>query len=146
MSKKLRISSRGDPKPFTRWGERRGLPFIFGTNVTVASTLAKVKGVVVREMMGEITVDVTRGINMVFMFTTKTSRHWMDLLVKVKARDRKRKHKWVSNKPATIGEWLWKELNSPWEHVKIKVRAQVDDTLPPEGQMTKKELEIIYGK
>ena len=119
---------------------------IFGTNIRVSKALATVKGTLAREMMGEFTVDVSEGINMVFLITVPSARQWMDLLVKVKARDKRRKHKWVSNKPATIGAWLWKELNSPWQLVKIKVRAQVDDTLPPEGQMTEKELEIIYGK
>ena len=144
MSRKLKVSGRGNPAPFTRYGEVRD--YILGTNIRVSKALATVKGTLAREMMGEFTVNVSEGLNMVFLITVPSARQWMDLLVKVKTRDKRRKHKWVSDKPASVGEWLWKELNSPWQLVKIKVRAQVDDTLPPEGQMTEKELEIIYGK
>lgn len=142
MSRKLRIPS-GNPKPYTtfKYDLDRMVP---ETVLLMSTALARVKSVVLREGI-PFDMDVTSGVNTMVVFTFETSRQWMDLLLKVMDRDKRRKHNWVSTKPAVIGEWVWKELNSPWNRIKIKARAPVDNTLPAEGSMNEKEMRIIYG-
>lgn len=140
LSRKLRVPS-GTGKPHT------GFETYYNTRTGVSTNnaIAKVKGVVTREGT-PFDFSVTTGLNQVITITLDTSRQWMDLLMQILKRDKRRKHRWVSNRPTVIGEWLWKDLNSQWDWLRIKVRAPVDNTLPPEGAMTEKELEIIYGK
>lgn len=138
MTRKLGINMRANPKPYTTYQSQVEKYERF------AKGLATIKGVIARYGNVEMTVNVTD--HAFVLFTFDTSREWMDTLLKIMQADRRRKHKWVSNQPAVIGEWLWKKLDSPWPHFRIKVRAPADDTLPPEGMMNEKELRVIYGK
>ena len=135
MSRKLGINPRSNPKPYTTYKD---------------SSFIKDIGMVKEIMVGAFGAGVIQFQSpldfQLIVFTVATGRQWLDGLVKIWKEDQKRKHKWLSDRPAIIGEWMWKELKSPFDGIKIKVRAQVDDTLPPESDMSKMELRVIYGR
>lgn len=79
-------------------------------------------------------------------FRMPSMRAWMDGMIAMKKADKNRKRKWVPKMACAIGETISQILFSPYVDAEIEVYAEVDDTLPPEGEMTEKELEIIYGR
>lgn len=134
---------RANPNPYTTYDPK--LQSVPMTNVTLARAMDRIRKQALAYFGGH-DLQLTTGQNhMVLMISIDTARQWLDGLVALKVADKRRKHKWVSDEPVVIGEWLWKDLNSPWNLFKIKTRAPVDDTIPAEGMMTEKELVIIYG-
>lgn len=132
--------------PFTHW-MRTPTVLHMGRDDEIELTIAvsKVKDMVMRHF-DKAYLKILRGHNLYMRFTIPTGREWMDGLLKMMKADKRRKHKWLSDRPTAIGSWLAKRIESPYMGIEISVSALVDDTLPPEMDMNEKEMRIIYGQ
>lgn len=146
MVKSLKPSPGANPAPFTHWMRA---PVVLrmdrDSEVVQAVAVSKVKKMVMRHF-DKAYLKVIRGHNLYMRFTIPTGREWMDGLLKMMKADKRRKHKWLSDRPTAIGSWLAKRIESPYVGIEISVSALVDDSLPPEKDMNEKELRIIYGE
>ena len=106
--------------------------------------ISKIKKMVMRHF-DFMDLKILKGHNLYVRFIIPTGRMWMDGLLEMMKADKKRKHKWLSGRPAAIGNWLSKRIESPYVGIEIAVSALVDDTLPPEKDMNEQELRVIYG-
>ena len=145
MVKSLKPSLGANPSPFTHWMRTPVVLHVDTDNEIVqALAVSKIKDMVMRHF-DKAYLKILRGHNLYMRFTIPTGREWMDGLLNMMKADKKRKHKWLSNRPTAIGSWLAKRIESPYVGIEISVSALVDDSLPPEKDMNEKELEIIYG-
>jgi len=140
------VSVKENPK-----GVWSGSPYLRTSKMKVlddyGSAVARIKSTIHR-YFGPCAYEskVTDDNKVILKFKMPSMRAWMDGMLTMKRMDKNRENKWVPKEACVIGATISQMLFSPYSDAEIEVYALVDDTLPPEGEMTEKELEIIYGK
>ena len=88
------------------------------------------------------------GIRVHAIFQVPTMRKWMDGWVSIlNGEQRNKKYKLFdpNSKAYISSRIISRQIVSKWFDCTIIMWAYIDDTLPSEGEMTKKELMVIYG-